>query len=504
MARNKKLSRLGRRSKSSGGPMQPIHPEMQRRIDELTEQFRQELIERFGGSGLRTLNDLEGETLELRQEIASAVLEEMTQAQVDQLEAEEEKAEPQKRDCQGCGRSVPFRATGNRTVVTMAGNVTVTRRVYYCSRCDRCTMPADQMLALSKHGYTALVEGWVGRLCARDTPGPAMEEFRDLAGVDVSVKEAQRITGELGEYAEDVMKADVEKVLWKDPHCAHLWHRNPEALAPQRHDPELTGYISMDGVMIHMKGGTWEEAKVARVDVVKKPVKEGQEEKVVQSLQAFHLGGAAESGQQAYALGCRAGIMELGRVAAIADGAQWIWNQVSAHFPSATQILDWYHAQEHLSDAVRVCLTEEQRTKKRGKRISEAELEQKISDTREEGKALMWEGDVTGLLGWLGQLPQANDEARRMVNETAGYYGNNRTRMKYAEYRAKGLRIGSGAIESACKRTVTARLKGAGMMWSRAGAQAMGHLRALHYSTQRWEQVVGQWRGRGLVSVPLC
>jgi hypothetical protein len=504
MARDKKISRSGRRSRPAGLPKKVIDPEMQGHIDRLTQQFRESLEERFAGHGWMTLDEMEGEALELREEIGRSVLEEMTQAQVDQMEAQEKKEEPQKRSCQRCQRSRPLRGTGSRTVVTMAGIITLARRVYHCGRCHRCTMPADQILELSEHGYTALVEAWVARLCTRDTPERAMEEFADLAGVYVSVKEAQRITRMVGEYAEAAMKADIEKVLSKDPHRAHLWHRNPEALAPQRHDPWLTGYISMDGVMVPMKGGTWEEAKLARVDVVRAAAKEGQEDTVIQSLQAFHLGGPWECGQQAYVQACRAGIMELGRVVAMGDGAAWIWNQVSAHFPNAIQVLDWCHAVEHLTDAVRVCLTEEQRAKKCGKRIREEELEQKISETREEGKALMWEGDVRGLLEWLGQLTQANDEARRIVNETVGYYENNRTRMKYAEYRAKGLRIGSGAIESACKRTVTARLKGSGMMWSRAGAQAMGHLRALLHSTHRWTEVVGQWRGRGLVSVPLC
>jgi len=159
---------------------------------------------------------------------------------------------------------------------------------------------------------------------------------------------------------------------------------------------------------------------------------------------------------------------------------------------------------EHLGKVVRCCIAAQMGAQAGAKGVQEQALTAECDRRIDEAKAWMWEGKVRELLRCISKLPQVTAEAAECVRQTLQYYRNNSSRMRYDVYRAKGLRIGSGSMESACKQVVTARLKGAGMRWSQVGAQGMGHLRALYLSTGRWEQVVGQWPGRGMSAVPSC
>ena len=245
------------------------------------------------------------------------------------------------------------------------------------------------------------------------------------------------------------------------------------------------------------------------------------------SLYSFHLGGPDECAQQTYVLAARAGLTELSRLVFIADGAEWIWKRAMRYFPGAIQILDWYHAVEHLADAIKTCVMAElagsptQADKKmaaeklRNEKEIQALYEQLYEQKLETAKSLMWDGEVSKLLSFLKRLPgnmanksladsSTSPDVKECVRKTVQYFHNNRKRMRYDEYRERGFRIGSGSMESACKQVVTTRLKGAGMRWSDSGAQAMGHLRALFLSDDPWKEVVGNWPGRGCVAVPSC
>lgn len=533
-------SKSSTRTSATAPRRQPIRRQQQ--IDELVKKFRRELEERFGSSDeILTIDEIEAAACDIREHLGKAIAEEITQAEADAAQAQENQQPAHREVCRKCSRSRPYQGSQERTIVTMAGDVIVRRRVYYCRRCKHCTMPVDRRLGLPEHRFTAQVERWVARLCVKDTFERAMEELEELGRVSVSTKEAQRIVLAMGEYAQKVMQADVEAALPKHPKCAHLLGRNPGARGEQYHDPEKTGYISMDGVMVPRDIASRDkdersprEAKLGRVDLVQETPGRKEPGKTLKSLYCFHLGGPDECAQQTYALAARAGVTELSRLVAIADGAEWIWRRIEQYFPRATQILDWYHAVEHLSAAVRVCVAAEacdtpeacvtgeacgtpemaspdemKRTGRNGKtRREETVDEQRLTEVCaqwiEPLETQMWEGKLEALLSGLSQLPQPTPEAADIVRETIGYFRRQSKRMRYDQYRKKGFDVGSGAMESGCKQVVTARMKGAGMRWSETGAQAIGHLRALYLSTSRWTEVIGTWTGRGLAAVPSC
>ena len=166
----------------------------------------------------------------------------------------------------------------------------------------------------------------------------------------------------------------------------------------------------------------------------------------------------------------RRGVLTSDEVVVLGDGAHWIWNIAATHFPHATQILDWYHASEYVWDAASAIWGEHSAERAVW---AVAQLD------------ALWAGKVAVVLTELVQW-QARGEA---VAAALSYYTTHQGRMEYPSYRARGLQIGSGSVESACKQLVSARLKQAGMIWDATGAEAVATVRAW-LKSERWEEAV--------------
>jgi len=159
----------------------------------------------------------------------------------------------------------------------------------------------------------------------------------------------------------------------------------------------------------------------------------------------------------------------------LGDGAAWIWNTVAARFPGATQIVDLYHAREHLHDLTR-------------------SLEFMLGDGKDEWLAARLQdldyGYIDGICAAARKYPLAG--VRKDEVETAlGYFENNAPRMRYKWFRQCGLFVGSGAVESGCKAVIGQRLKLSGMRWTIRGADAIAALRCEQASipgSQIWQR----------------
>jgi hypothetical protein len=164
----------------------------------------------------------------------------------------------------------------------------------------------------------------------------------------------------------------------------------------------------------------------------------------------------------------------------IGDGAKWIWNLCAREFPKAIQVLDWYHAVEHLWDVGRSYFGEKSDLLTGWVKAREGEL---------------YAGRVTSVIDALkamaekaGPPPEgAGDlDPRVVLWRNVGYFEDNACRMRYDEYRARGIPLASGVVESACKHVVASRLKGPGMRWDEEGAECILHLRSLELN-DRWD-----------------
>jgi hypothetical protein len=150
-------------------------------------------------------------------------------------------------------------------------------------------------------------------------------------------------------------------------------------------------------------------------------------------------------------------------VVIVGDGAEWIWNRATM-FSNRCEILDFWHAVEKAWEFGRLRWGEEaKRTAQWAHRLAE--------DLRA--------GKVKEVIARLHTLSVSTDEERESRDGLIRYYTDNQGRMRYDEYLRKGYGIGSGAVESAHKQVVHARMRQAGMRWSEAGARRLLALRVL-------------------------
>ena len=155
----------------------------------------------------------------------------------------------------------------------------------------------------------------------------------------------------------------------------------------------------------------------------------------------------------------------------LGDGAAWIWNIADEHFPGAIQIVDLYHAREHVSDLAKLLYT-------RGTPKATAWAEARIRE--------LDAGDIETLVGNLARLRPSSATAKDEARKTRGYFESNAHRMRYADFRRRGLFVGSGVVEAGCKTIIGHRLKQSGMRWTVRGANAIIALRCCELSG-RWE-----------------
>ncbi|MDA8400516.1 MAG: hypothetical protein M0008_10830 [Actinomycetota bacterium] len=156
----------------------------------------------------------------------------------------------------------------------------------------------------------------------------------------------------------------------------------------------------------------------------------------------------------------------------LGDGAVWIWNLAKAHFPSATHIVDLYHAREHLSDLAKL-------------------LANVLGDDRAgwlaERKDELDGGDIPAILTAARALDVPADKTKDL-DTALGYFENNASRMDYKRFRDAGHFVGSGTVEAGCKAVIAQRLKLSGMRWSVRGATGIATLRCQEASG-RWEEI---------------
>jgi hypothetical protein len=226
-------------------------------------------------------------------------------------------------------------------------------------------------------------------------------------------------------------------------------------------------YVAMDGVRILGIDGGGREVKVGVVVPVRSSA--SGEWREAASYAAGLEPAAAFGRRLALEAHCR-GLEGAGRVAVLGDGAEWIWQLAAEHFPHATQIVDWFHASERVWDL--------------GRALFGAETVETTTWVAEQLGRLA--GGQAATLAHEWHTLACRGEAATVRDAQVTYFTNQAPRMAYDRYRAAGWDIGSGMVESACKRVIAAREKGAGMRWSEAGAHTVAAVRVLLLNHQ-WD-----------------
>src|SRR5699024_4318419 len=181
---------------------------------------------------------------------------------------------------------------------------------------------------------------------------------------------------------------------------------------------------------------------------------------------------AASFGALAKAEYRRRGFDQIRQPIVLGDGAKWIWNIADQRFPAATQIVDYFHAREHLADLTKILtgvLTDQH--------LDPVAFERTLVDHLDLGNTTA----IAAAVEALGLPTQAPDLVKPAATEV-GYFTGNHHRMQYADFRANGYYIGSGPVESACNTIVKQRAKRAGMHWTIDGLDPILAIRTLRQS----------------------
>jgi hypothetical protein len=367
------------------------------------------------------------------------------------------------RRCPGCAHLVPLHSHRPRTVTTTCGVLTVRRPWYACATCHHGFAPADQALGIAAHGrLSAGFQAWVVDLGATTTYRESARLLRRLTGLRVAADTIRAHTTAVGEQVATADEAAIVQV-----------QRTREAAEPVDPVPG-TLVVQTDGAMVHYLDG-WHEVKIGVVggsrdgQVVAPSYVAARE-----SADAFGPRLVAEAARRgALAVvgwdgGVRGrGLALLPPVHIVGDGAPWIWNLAADHFGERTEVLDFYHAAEHVWTVARAVYG----TDTDDARVGATVL---VRAMRLGGAA-----PVRAALAALPALPPAATEVARTAR---GYFTTNAARMEYEAIAAVGLPLGSGAVESAAKHVVQHRMKRPGQRWSERGGRALLALRGRHAS----------------------
>ncbi len=232
-------------------------------------------------------------------------------------------------------------------------------------------------------------------------------------------------------------------------------------------DPDLGA--AMDGGMVHLREEGWKELKVGCVFAIQQqPTHDKHTGETIELAHAVantyvaHLGGPTVFGEALWAEARQRHWMHARETVVLGDGAAWIWNLTADKFFTSRQVVDWYHAKLHLTQAATTLHGEGTAAARRWLRDHETPLLQ---------------GHAERLARTLLKLAQKHPRCADALRREAGYFQDNYRRMQYLELREEGFPIGSGMVESACKQ-FRARLAGSGMHWSRRGLERLLPIRA--------------------------
>jgi hypothetical protein len=365
--------------------------------------------------------------------------------------------------CPVCDQTLDFVRYQGKWVETLLGTIRPERAYFYCPSCGEGHVPLDHQLGL---GADSLSGGLEEAICML-APYMPLEEVADklqrLMMVEVDDNTIQRSVIRVG----SAMQAQQEQ------HMEQAWQAGEPPAMEVAQPPERL-YISVDGTKVHLREG-WREVKVAALyETTAIPQPDGTTDiRAVDITYVVSFEKAETFARYVYLEAARRGLHQAGEVIVLGDGAEWIWNHITDLCDKPLEILDFYHASLHVAEAGEALYGDDTPQ-------SKAWVDQRLEELREEGPgaclASLWQ--ATG---------EASASAKQVLAKQIGYLNTHKHRMHYPELRAAGYHIGSGSVESACKRIIGGRLKQSGMIWSREGAEAMAHLRAAVLSG-RWDQ----------------
>ena len=344
----------------------------------------------------------------------------------------------------------------------MIGDVSVTRRYYACRHCRETQVPWD---------------AWAG-VMGREHLTAGARRLAVLAGSSWSFDVA---SDRLGEFCGlRISDQTIRRVTESAGTEASVWQQGSAAATTTYQKASGHSEFYTDGTCVNTTQG-WREM---RLGIFAKrpagaPATPAQwADRVLPGPEArLAFGGmiACEAfGMQWSVMADRLGLARGRGVSCLGDGAKWIWRQVAEHLPESECVVDVFHVSEHLHECGRVL---------HGDRTEAARA---WGD--DQLLALITDGPMRFLSGLEAQRPAAgSSEGRQAMQAVTGYLRPNIDGLWYADRLRRGLPIGSGMVEGACKNVIGRRMKSNSARWTPEHADQMAALLCLQYSTDQWD-----------------
>ncbi len=369
-----------------------------------------------------------------------------------------------------CGKAARSAGKRSKKLVTMLGAVVVEREYYHCKRCRVGFAPRDQELDVDETQYSPGVRRMTALVGSETSFDRGRALLEELAGVQLTAKAVEREAEAIGADIATREQAEIARAVQLD-------------LAEIRGPATPLLYIEMDGTGVPVtdadtagrRGKTSPQARTREVKLgcVFTQTSCDEQSRPVRDEDSTSYSGAIEDaasfGRRIYSEACRRGWSRARQKVVIADGAPWIWNISHEYFPGAIEIVDLYHAREHLWElAAKLFPQDEKRRRSWARRLN------KKLDS----------GRIEQLVAALRRIEVEDAELTHQLALEAEYFERNAKRMRYRAFRRQGLFVGSGVIEAGCRTVIASRLKRSGMFWSVRGANAITALRCARLSNR--------------------
>ena len=372
-----------------------------------------------------------------------------------------------------CGGRLQYKRMRDAKSISVFGPISYKRAYYAGCICQKGKAPLDE--------HYGLKPGAVGS---------GFAQLMALAGIGFSFEESEKWLAEflLFDISENSIRSETEGLgLIQDKADEKAIEVSQDEKVLQQRLREVSDvptrlYGSIDAAKVRieprakdgepvleddewrdMKVGCWYQTEpVSKIQQSKRQREKAQRDGTVFRTKAHQyfcdICPADEFGKLLWARGCKVRADFATELVFVCDDALWIWDLVTHYYPNAKQIVDWYHAEEHLEKLADAVFTAQ-------------------SDRQD------WFNSLTEML-WQGQVEdvvlacQKLETQHPYVQPTSTYFANNAERMRYDVFRAQGYLISSGTIESGCKQIVTQRLKRSGAQWTVDGAIQTAKARA--------------------------
>ena len=360
-----------------------------------------------------------------------------------------------------CGQRMTSQGRRAKGLLTTLGAVAFRRSFYQCEHCRQSRFPDDERLDIVNTTYSPGVRRLMARAGSQTQFEQAAEDLLCYAGLKIDPREIERVAEAVGRQVEQWLSEEQEQIV----------HLGP-SVKPQL-EPGAKFYVSFDGTgvpvrkseLVGRKGkqadgsARTREVKLGCVFTQVGVDKEGRPQRDPDSTTYV---GAIESstlfGWRMFAEALRRGLGQAQRVIVLTDGQRYNRTITQTHFPGAVHIVDLFHAYEHLTLIAQILWGPQ-------------------AESPKTWRALLEAGDIQRLVSKAGKNLPGSPKAKKSLCKELGYFENNATGMRYAEYRENDFFVGSGVVEAGCRTVIGQRLKQSGMRWSVRGANAIIALR---------------------------